>query len=247
MGDVTLLGAFVAGVLSFLSPCVLPLAPVYLAHLAGPGIWSDAPGATPATPPRVVSRRETLLHALAFVGGFSLAFIALGATASELGSALATHALLLREVGGVVLVALGLHVAGVLRLPWLDHERRLPAWRGRRGYAASLLVGLLFAIGWTPCVGPALGGILVLAAQAATLRAGVALLAIYSLGLGVPFLLLALGFERLAPRLRWLARHALLVERCTGGLLALFGVAMIANWLIVITSWVGLPLAGVHP
>ncbi len=234
MASATLIGAFVAGLLSFLSPCVLPLTPVYLARLVGPGIWqSQSTGASA----RKDFRRAAVLHAAVFVAGFSVAFIALGATASVVGSVLAGQAFLLRQVGGVVLVLLGAYVAGVLPLPGLAREWRLGLRPEQSGYPVSFLVGLIFALGWTPCVGPVLAGILVLAAQAATLRLGVLLLAVYSLGLGLPFLALGLAFDRLTPWLKRLSPHLRAVEIVTGALLAMMGVAIFFNWLLVVNSW----------
>jgi cytochrome c-type biogenesis protein len=255
--------AFLAGLLSFVSPCVLPLTPVYLAQLVGPSIWQgqqdQEPTSTAATgavateqvvdmPPRSGAsvlwspmRRATLAHAAAFVAGFSLTFIALGATASVLGAFLSSHAALLRQVGGLVLVALGLHVAGALRLPGLDREWRFSLGSGRRGYPFSFLVGLIFGLGWTPCVGPILAGILVLAAQAGTLNAGVLLLAIYSLGLGVPFLALGLAFDRLAPALKRLTPHLRAIEMGTGALLMVMGVVIFFNWLFYLSASMRLP------
>jgi cytochrome c-type biogenesis protein len=186
-------------------------------------------------------RRATVLHAAAFVAGFSLTFIALGATASVLGAFLSGHAVLLRQIGGLVLVALGLHVAGVLRLSFLDRERRFSLAGGRRSYPFSFVVGLIFGLGWTPCVGPILAGILVLAAQAGTLNSGVLLLAIYSLGLGVPFLALGLAFDRLAPALKRLTPHLRTIEMGTGALLVLMGIVIFFNWLIYLSASVRLP------
>lgn len=232
--SVTLLGAFVAGVLSFVSPCVLPLTPVYLAQLVGPAIWESA---SLSEAERARQRVATLLHAAAFVAGFTVTFIALGATASVLGSYLFNHQVALRRIGGVVLVLFGLHVAGVLRLPGLDRQKRLGLRVGRSSYPASFLVGLIFALGWTPCVGPILAGILLLAAQSQTLATGVGLLAIYSLGLGLPFLALGAAFDRLAPALKRLTPHLRLIEGVTGALLALMGVVIFFNWLLIINGW----------
>jgi cytochrome c-type biogenesis protein len=232
--SVTLLGAFVAGLLSFVSPCVLPLTPVYLAQLVGPTIWE---GATLPSAERTRQRVATLLHAAAFVAGFTVTFIALGATASVLGSYLANQQEALRRLGGVVLVLFGLHVAGLLRIPWLDRQKRLDMRVGRASYPASFLVGLIFALGWTPCVGPILAGILLLAAQSQTLASGVGLLAIYSLGLGVPFLALGVAFDRFAPALKRLTPYLRLIEGVTGALLALMGVVIFFNWLLIINGW----------
>jgi cytochrome c-type biogenesis protein len=230
MPAVGLFGAFLAGLLSFFSPCVLPLTPIYVAQLVGPGVWR----AERLNPERDRLRAETFPHAVAFVVGFALVFIALGATASALGAFLAGHAELLRQAGGIVLIAFGLYVAGILRIPALDRERRFSLRFGQASYPASFVVGVAFGLGWTPCVGPILAGILLIAAQAATLQYGVLLLAVYSLGLGMPFLALGLGFEAVAPRLKRLSPYLPLIERSTGVLLMLLGVVIFFNWLILI-------------
>lgn len=239
IGWAGLAGAFLAGLLSFASPCVLPLTPVYIAQLVGPGIWQLSAAEQHE---RARIRRVAFATALAFVGGFSLAFIALGATASELGSLLAAHATLLRQIGGIVLIALGLYLTGLLPLPWLDRTQRIPLRLGKPGYATSFVVGLIFALGWTPCVGPILAGILTLAAQTGTLTAGVALLAVYALGLGLPFLALGLTFDRLAPLLGRLRRWSRLIEALTGLLLVVMGVMIFMNWLLIVNSWIPAPV-----
>ncbi len=236
MGAVPLFAAFLAGLLSFVSPCVLPLTPVYIARLVGPSIWE---GQQTDKAKRAALRRTTTLHAAAFVLGFTLTFIALGATASELGAFLSERQLALREIGGALLVILGAHVAGLIRIPGLNLERRFSVQVGQSSYAASLLIGLIFALGWTPCVGPILASILVIAAQSQGLGAGVLLLAIYSLGLGLPFLALGLAFDRLAPLLKRLTPHLRAIELVTGGLLAFMGVAIFFNWLFVLNSIFG--------
>jgi cytochrome c-type biogenesis protein len=233
MPAVGLFGAFLAGLLSFFSPCVLPLMPIYVAQLVGPSVWR-----TERTSLNHSSlRRVTLLHAAAFVGGFSLVFIALGATASALGAFLAGHAELLRQIGGALLIVFGLYVAGVLRIPLLGRERRFSLRFGQASYPASFVVGMAFGLGWTPCVGPILAGILLIAAQAATLQYGVLLLAVYSLGLGIPFLALGIGFETIAPRLKRLSPYLPLIERGTGVLLILLGVVIFFNWLLYLNAW----------
>lgn len=237
-GHITIVGAFLAGLLSFLSPCVLPLTPAYIARLAGPAVWRAQ---EMEAKERAALRLTTTLHALSFVAGFAVTFIALGATASVLGSFLASQAELLRKVGGLVLIVFGLHIAGVLRLPALDRERRFTVRTAETNYLSSFLLGLIFALGWTPCVGPILAGILVLAAQAQTLGAGVSLLAVYSLGLGVPFLALGLAFDRLAPMLKRLTPYMRLIELITGALLVLMGIVIFFNWLLIINSRFNLP------
>jgi cytochrome c-type biogenesis protein len=233
-----LIGAFLAGLLSFLSPCVLPLTPAYVAQLAGPAVWRSS---ALERRERARLRATTTLHAAAFVGGFAVTFIALGATASVLGSFLSARQELLRQVGGIILVLFGLHVLGLLPLPWLERERRLRARPAAGGYGASFVIGLIFALGWTPCVGPILAGILVLAAQAGTLSAGVLLLAVYSLGLGVPFLALGAAFDWLAPGLKRLMPYARIVEIATGCLLIAMGVVIFFNWLLFLNSRLRLP------
>ncbi|MFI5272578.1 MAG: cytochrome c biogenesis CcdA family protein [Ktedonobacterales bacterium] len=241
VGHIGLAGAFLAGLLSFLSPCVLPLTPAYIARLAGPAVWRS----------QQLDRREraelrlaTTLHAAAFVAGFAVTFIALGATASVLGRYLSDQQQFLRQAGGVVLIIFGLHIIGVLRLPGIDRERRFTLRPAATGYPSSFLVGLIFALGWTPCVGPILAGILVLAAQAGTLGTGVALLAVYSLGLGIPFLALGAAFDWLAPALKRLTPHLRALEVAAGCLLIAMGVVIFFNWLLIINSRFGLPGLG---
>lgn len=248
--------AFGAGLASFVSPCVLPLVPIYLAQLVGPGILFGAARSSVNTSagagqPDSVSltataarswRTAPLPHAAAFVVGFSLAFIALGATASALGALLTAHQDALRRVGGVALVLFGLHVAGIMRIPWLERERRLTLRVGTPGYAASVGMGLVFGIGWTPCVGPYLASILVLAANAHTLAAGVGLLAVYALGLGLPFLLVGAAFDRLAPALKRLSPYLPAIERVAGALLVALGIVIFFNWLLFVNSWVKIGL-----
>lgn len=239
MGLAPLLAAFIAGLLSFVSPCVLPLTPVYIARLAGPGVWRTQTESQMDAATRRSLRRTTTLHAAVFVAGFTVMFVALGVTASQLGAFLSDNQLALRRVGGVILVLLGAHVAGLLRLPWLDGERRMSLQVGEASYPASFLIGLIFALGWSPCVGPILAGILLIAAQASKLGAGALLLLVYSLGLGLPFLALGLAFDRLTPLLKRLTPHLQVVERVTGALLALMGVAIFFNWLFILNSAFG--------
>lgn len=247
MSTTALLFAFGAGLASFVSPCVLPLVPIYFVQLVGPGILLGAgqPNTSAATDGVALKKvpggrwqAAPLLHAAAFVAGFGLAFIALGATASELGSLLSTHGDVLRRVGGVTLVIFGLHVGGIIRIPWLERERRFTFRIGTPGYVASLAMGLVFGIGWTPCVGPYLASILLLAANAHTLGAGVGLLAVYALGLGLPFLLVGAAFDRLAPLLKRLSPYLPLIDRIAGLLLVALGIVIFFNWLVFVNSWV---------
>lgn len=221
--------AFAAGLASFLSPCVLPLVPIFLAQMVGQSISQSEGSST--------KRLITFLHTLMFVGGFTLAFIALGATASTLGSFLRANQFFLRQAGGVLLIIIGLHMTGILKLPFLYRQKRFEFHPSRPSYPASFFIGLIFAIGWTPCVGLILGPILALAANAATLRQGVLLLLIYSLGLGVPFLLLGLGLDRLSRLLKWLKPHLGKIEIATGMIMIAMGVLIYFNLLLTLNRF----------
>jgi len=222
--------AFVAGLLSFLSPCVLPLVPSYLAFVGGS---ADA------------KRAVLIRNSLFFILGFSLVFIALGASASALGAVLRGNLPLLARLGGVLVIAMGLVMLGVIKVPWVYRDTR-PQYRGesRTPWGAALL-GMAFAAGWTPCIGPILGAILTLAGASGTLAQGVLMLAVYAIGLGVPFLLAALlmePFMRFSQRFR---RFLPAVERGAGVLLVVVGLMMLTGtftrlntYLIQITpSW----------
>jgi cytochrome c-type biogenesis protein len=231
-GDVTVLVAFAGGLFSFLSPCVLPLFPSYLSFVTGMSLDElRAPGATGA------GRRHVLAHSLAFVLGFSLVFVGMGASISALGQALLDHRELIRRVGGLLIVVFGLYVAGLLRIGWLGRFRQVRLRAKPAGLAGSGLVGVTFAVGWTPCVGPILGSILSLAGTSETVGSGVALLAAYSAGLALPFLAgsLALGsflvaFQRARRWIPW-------VERTAGALLVVVGVLVFTNYLVVLNAW----------
>lgn len=233
--NMTLGLAFLAGLASFLSPCVLPLVPVYLAQLVGQSVYqsSDPTGEAKSH----AERLNTFLHALVFVSGFTLSFVALGATASTLGGFLKVHQFLLREIGGVILVMIGLHLTGLLKLPFLYRQKRFEFRPERPGYLASFVIGVIFAIGWTPCIGLILGPILVLAANTETLRQGVLLLLVYSLGLGIPFLLLGLGLDRLSRLLKWLKPHTGKIEIGTGIIMITMGVMIYFNLLLYLNRF----------
>ncbi|MDO8491295.1 MAG: cytochrome c biogenesis protein CcdA [Dehalococcoidia bacterium] len=219
--SVTLLLAFGAGILSFISPCVLPLVPVYVAHLAG-STAHESEG----------RRMNTFLHALSFVIGFSLVFVALGAAMGLIGSAVAPQMPLLRKVVGVVLVALGIHLTGLVKIPWLYREKRLNyAPRSAPGFARSFLVGSAFSIGWTPCIGPILGAIFALAWDSQTVGQGASLLAAYSLGLGVPFLAAGLALTFVSSQLKRLNRFLNLISIVSGLTLIVLGVLIFTGTL----------------
>ncbi len=224
--------AFIAGLVSFLSPCVLPLVPIYLAQLVGQSVYQSVEEKKVRS-----ARLVTFLHAAFFVLGFTLAFVALGATASTLGGFLHTQQILLRRVGGILLILVGLHLTGIFKIPFLYWQKRFEFHPVRPSYPASALTGVVFAIGWSPCVGPILAVILALAGQAATLRQGVLLLLIYSLGLGLPFLLLGLGLNQVSTILRWLKPHLGKIEVATGVLMMIVGIAIFFNMLLQLNTY----------
>ena len=212
--------AFVAGLVSFLSPCVLPLVPSYVTFVTGMTLDELTVGRHGA------ARRQAALHASFFVLGFSLVFVALGATATALGVTL-RHALpLLQQVGGVVVAFFGLWMLGVLRLPALMRERRLHLASKPAGMAGSLFVGVAFGAGWTPCVGPVLASILLYAGLSATMGRGMLLLATYALGLGLPFWLAAVGLNWYLAGARRLARWLRPIELVSGAVLVVVGVLL---------------------
>lgn len=217
--NLTLGLAALAGLVSFLSPCVLALVPAYVGYLGGRSV---TPGG------QVVENRwDTFSHGLAFVGGFSLVFIALGAGASAIGAALFDIRPLLTQIGGVVVIVFGLHTMGILRIPFLDMDtRRQVRPNPSLGYLSSALMGVFFSAGWSPCVGPVLGAVLTMALDAGQLNRGVVLLAAYSAGLAVPFLLAALGVRQVTELMR---RHQRLIRGlsiATGALLVVIGVLL---------------------
>jgi cytochrome c-type biogenesis protein len=207
--------AVLAGVLSFSSPCTLPLVPGYLGYLSGVSS----------------SRGRTTGAAALFVLGFALVFTALGAGASTLGSLLLEHRLVLERAAGVVIVLLGLFVLGLVRLPFLMREGRPLLEHVRPGPSGALLLGVGFAFGWTPCIGPVLGSILVLAGGQGTVTAGAALLLLYSLGLGLPFLGAALFLDRFRAASAWLRRHGQAINAAGGALLVAMGALVFAGQL----------------
>ena len=222
--SVTLPLAVFAGLLSFLSPCVLPLVPAYLGYLSGATV-----GQTDEEKPR---RFAAFLHAFFFVLGFTAIFVALGATASVIGRLLNQHIYTLQRIGGIVIIVFGLHTVGIVKIPFLYSEARAEMKaRPELGYLSSFLIGLVFAAGWTPCVGTVLSAIFFLAADTQTLGQGMALLAAYSLGLGLPFLLVGGAFETISPWLRRLNRHLRVVSVISGVFLVAIGVAIFAGWL----------------
>jgi cytochrome c-type biogenesis protein len=217
--DVTVPLAFLAGMASFLSPCVLALLPAYIGYLSGRSVTAE--GVV------VENRWETFGHGVAFVAGFSFVFICLGAAASLIGSLLYDLRIWLARIGGVVVVIFGLHMLGVVNIPFLDMDtRRSMRARPGMGYGSSALMGVFFSAGWAPCVGPVLGAVLTLALSTGSLNQGVLLLSAYSAGLAVPFLLAALGIGRIAELMRRHSRAILIVSRVTGVVMIIIGILL---------------------
>lgn len=230
--DIGYPAAVLAGLLSFLSPCVLPLVPPYLCYLGG--VTFDQLGADGQAEPAV--GRRILVAALAFVLGFSLVFVAMGATASVIGRLLAEHMVLLGRIAGVVILVMGLHFLGVFRLGLLMREARFHN-AGAAGPVGAFVMGLAFAFGWTPCVGPALAAILFVAGSDGDAWRGASLLAAYALGIGIPFLAAALAMRPFLGFLKGFRRHLGRIEQAMGGLLVLTGILFLTGTMPEIAFW----------
>ena len=224
MEHIPLLVAFGAGLLSFLSPCVLPLVPVYLASLCGPEILE---------PKANRSRIPIFFHSLSFVIGFSIVFVIMGAGAGLVGFAIGSHFTLIHKIAGSLLIVFGLFLFAALKFPWLNYEKRLtPSLGNTTGYLRSLLTGAIFSLAWTPCVGPILGGILALSWGSETAWHGAYLMATYSLGLGVPFLIIGAAFDSISPLAKRIYRYSTPIYMVSGLLLIAVGVLILTNNLI---------------
>ncbi|HEX4566083.1 MAG TPA: cytochrome c biogenesis protein CcdA, partial [Vicinamibacterales bacterium] len=228
--DVTLLAAFAAGFLSFVSPCVLPLIPGYISFVSGVSVDEMRADAAPAT-----SRLQIFLTSLAFVVGFSLVFVALGASATAIGKFLFARLPLFSKIAGAVLIVFGLHTMGVFRLAFLETEKRVHSQRKPAGPLGAMLVGVAFAFGWTPCIGPILGGILAVAGSKNSVAEGVTLLAVYSLGLGIPFLITSLAINQFFGAAKRIRKYYHAIELASGALLIVIGVLIISGELTIIT------------
>ncbi|MPZ56823.1 MAG: cytochrome c biogenesis protein CcdA [Rhizobiales bacterium] len=231
MPDVTFAAALVAGIVSFLSPCVLPLVPPYLVYLTGTSIEhlaEDEPE------PRV--KRETVGAAMLFVLGFSTIFVALGASASVIGGLLLAWSGPLATIAGIIIIVMGLHFLGLTRVGLLMREKRLGMPKPV-GLWGAYVMGLAFAFGWTPCIGPILAAILTVAASEKTVAQGATLLGIYSLGLGIPFVVAAFAVEPFAAFLARFRQHLRTVEKTMGALLILTGVAFLTGFVTDASAW----------
>jgi cytochrome c-type biogenesis protein len=228
--ELNLLVAMAAGLLSFLSPCVLPLFPSYLSFVAGVS-FEELQGSVA----NARTRRAILVNSLLFIGGFSLVFIALGAGATLLGQALVSYQEIIQRVGGLLVIVLGLYVAGWLRIPFLMREWRVELANRPAGYLGAFVVGITFAAGWTPCIGPILGSILTLASVSQTASTGVLMLAAYSLGLAIPFLVCSLAIERFLVVFDRFKGYLPVVTRISGIILILLGLLLFFNYFATLS------------
>ena len=239
--EVTYIGAFVAGLLSFLSPCVLPLIPSYITYITGIS-FADLQ----AEHPSHIIRQKSIFHSLCFICGFTAVFVLLGASATYIGSFLHENATIIRKVGGVLLVLLGLHVTGILHLKFLLGEKKISIKHKPAGYAGSFLVGIVFAAGWTPCIGPILAAILAVAATEESVFQGILLLLLYSMGLGVPFFLSALAMHRFLLIFNRFKKYIHIFEIITGVFLMVVGILIYTNWLSRLSGYVSIFYKGIE-
>ncbi len=231
VGSISVGFAFLAGLASFLSPCVLPLVPSYVTYVTGMTVTELTTDGYRA------ARGRAALHAGLFVLGFGLVFIALGATATVLGSTLRRALPLLQQIGGIVIAAFGLYLLGLLRLPFLMRERRVHLASKPAGLVGSVVAGVAFGAGWTPCVGPVLASILVYAGMHATMAKGLLLLAAYTLGLGLPFFAAAVGFNWYLVRAPQLSRWLRPIERVSGALLLVVGILLFTGRFTLLSNF----------
>lgn len=228
IGSIGYIAAFAAGVVSFLSPCVLPLIPGYLSFMTGIAVSELS---------EQRSSRAVIVPALLFVAGFAAVFTALGASASVIGSFLFDYRTALERVAGLLVIGFGVLMLGIIKVPWLYGEARLDMGKARAfGRGAAFVLGAAFAFGWTPCVGPVLGAILALAGTSADAAQGASLLFVYSLGLGLPLVATAALFGTMGPLLARLNRHSLVINRVAGALLIAVGVLILTGQLSVLVA-----------
>jgi len=255
IGGVSVFIAFAAGLLSCLSPCVLPLVPAYLGYLSGASLEPAASGGrsagrqqsaalaggggtTTVAMPAVRASSSPALHALSFVSGFSLVFVAFGVSLGILGYFLRDHQEIILKVSGTLLIVMGLHLADVITIPFLERERRIDAPTGARiGYARSFVVGSTFSAGWSPCIGPTLGAILGLAVSSGTVGEAGVLLLVYSAGLSLPFLAMGLAYNGVRPLYEYVKRYSGVINALSGTMLIVIGILVFTDSLVGLNGW----------
>jgi cytochrome c-type biogenesis protein len=231
MGSLPLpIAAFFAGLISFLSPCVLPLVPGYVSLISGAGVEE-------LKSPQAQLMRRVMVNSIGFILGFSVVFITLGAISTELGQVAARYKHTLSIVAGIVVIIFGLHLTGIFQIKWLLQDTRLHSLKGSSTPIGAFVIGFAFAFGWTPCLGPILSAILVIASQEDKVVTGILLLAVYSLGLAVPFLLTSLLMERFLKFYSRFRSHMHALEIASGGLLIALGVLLVIGRFTLISSW----------
>ena len=238
-GNITIIGAFIAGLLSFLSPCVLPLIPSYITYITGLS-FTDLQAEHPSHKVRM----QVMVHSLLFIAGFTTVFVLLGASATFIGGFLQEHMGLLRKIGGALIIIFGIHVAGIFDIGILLGEKRLSLHRKPAGYAGSYLVGVAFAAGWTPCIGPILASILMVAATENMVYHGIALLLIYSLGLGLPFFLASLAMHQFLVFFNRFKKYIRIFELITGVFLIIVGILIFTNYLTILSRYASMLFGG---
>jgi cytochrome c-type biogenesis protein len=227
--NVSYLMAFTAGLLSFFSPCVLPLVPAYIANLAGTTAIETKEG---------TNHRSTFFHSLFFVFGFSIIFILLGASVGLIGNSIMAYSVLLRQIAGGIIILFGIFLIASYKLPWLNYEKRVNfRMSGNRGYFRSILIGAVFALGWTPCVGPILAAILIMAGMSQTVGQGAFLLVLYSLGLGIPFMIIGVAWSVIMPLWKGINRHLGKISIISGILLIIVGILILLGKLSLLSSF----------
>lgn len=232
LGELTFAAVFVAGIISFLSPCVLPLVPAYLTYMTGASLEELADDQRSARLTRFL-----LLQSVAFVIGIALVFVLLGATATQLSLFLRQYASILSIVAGIAIIIMGLHFLGVFRWSFLYRQARMEGPKTSAGPGGALTMGLAFGFAWTPCIGPILGAVLAVAASRDTVGQGAALLLVYALGMGVPFILAALAVGPFTRFLGKFRQHMQTMERATGALLVATGAAFLLGWHTIFANW----------
>jgi len=239
MNGGTILLLFLEGLLAFVSPCILPMLPVYFLYLSGESI-TKADDSKPEplipetdvtfTPVRRPRNRRLVVNTLFFILGFTIVFLLLGATSTVIGQALVSHKVLWERIAGAVIILLGIHMTGLIRIPFLNREHRMSMGKRTAGILSPFFLGIAFSFGWSPCLGPFLGSALLLSGRSSTLWEGMALLLVFSLGLAVPFLLASVLFEELTSVFMWFKRHMILVKIVSGSILILLGLLMLLGW-----------------
>lgn len=236
MQEVTLFAAFAAGILSFLSPCVLPLIPSYLTFITGAS-FEELTDTEITSKDKLRVRMLTISNSLVFIMGFSTVFIALGATSSLIGQLLENFHDWIRIIGGMLIIVFGLFISGLLKLDFLQHSKKIHLTGKPAGYIGTYLVGMAFAAGWTPCVGPILGAILMKASLEGTASAGMQLLAVYSLGLGLPLFLASLSVNTFLSYSRSMLKHMRVIMMVSGFVLIVFGILMLTDNIRLISNF----------